>query len=451
LYRVEFSFFQILLLLVLAYTVAPTALIRFGRVYAVSRVPEGGGRVALTFDDGPDPHYTPQILDILGRYQVKACFFVVGSKARAHPELIKQIIQAGHEIGNHGFRHRAAWLLSPAATTREIMDTNRALEELIGRKIRFCRPAWGLFNLFSVWYCWLKGLKVVLWTYMSWDWIKKATPESIAGKVLGRLRDGAILVFHDSDSTPGAAKGGPARVVAALPVILDELKSRGLRVAPLEEIIMNKKKRSIFKMCIRRLWGAIEKRIRWLAGIRDLEDGASIWRVALRRYRGKEWPMPGASMLRAGDRYLEMHINNDRLMSLLNENTSVERMAIIAMREVRNGLPAVSRLLISDKRFKDVKVILGITILHRGTERIGFTVYNMKPGPFRTVTGWYERLLLAFFHPGGFKNLRAYRTKLSPKYVVMTREELIRRYPPIEAPASSASRPVEIGGESIRL
>lgn len=446
----EPSFFQVLLLLVLAYTVAPTVLIRFGRVYAVSRAPKGGGRIALTFDDGPDPRYTPQILDILGRYQVKACFFVVGSKARAHPELVKQIIQAGHEIGNHGFRHKAAWLLGPGATTREIMEANRAIEELTGQKTRFCRPAWGLFNLFSIWYCWLKGLKVVLWTYMSWDWIKRATPESITRKVLGRIRDGAILVFHDSDSTPGAAKGGPAQVVEALPVILDGLKQRGLRVAPLEEIIINKASRVTLKKCAQRLWGLVEPAIRRLTGIRDLGDGkTSIWRIALRRYRGKDWPMPDGSVLRAGEYYVELHVNNDRLLSLIDENTSVERMAIIAMREVRNGLPAVARLLNDSEHFSKVKVLFGITLLHRGTERIGFTVYDMKPGLFRTVTGWYERCLLALFHPGGLKNLKAYRDKLSPKYVVMTRQELMRRYPPVEAPAALAPQPVEIAGEGV--
>lgn len=334
----EFSFFQILFLVVLAYTVAPTALIRFGRVGAVSRAPRGRGRIALTFDDGPDPRYTPQILKILGRYQVKACFFVVGSKARAHPELVKQIVRAGHEIGNHGFRHRAAWLLTPGATTREIMETNRAIEELTGQKIRFCRPAWGLFNLFSIWYCWLKGLKIVLWTYMSWDWIKQATPESITRKVLGRIMDGAILIFHDSDSTPGAAKGGPDRVVAALPVILDELKLRGLEVTPLEEIIKSKTRRVALKKSVQRLWGLVERVIRRFAGIRDLGDGrSSIWRIALRRYRGKDWPMPDGSVLRAGENYVELHVNNDRLLSLIDENTSVERMAIIVMREVRHG------------------------------------------------------------------------------------------------------------------
>lgn len=448
----ETSFFQIVFLVVLAYTVAPTIAIRFGRIYAISRAPKGGGRIALTFDDGPDPRYTPQILDILGRYQVKACFFVVGSKVIAHPELIRQIVRAGHEIGNHGFRHKAAWLLGPRATTREIIETNRAIEELTGQKTRFCRPAWGLFNLFSIWYCWLKGLKVVLWTYMSWDWIKRATPESITRKVFKRIRDGAILVFHDSDTTPGAATGGPAQVVAALPQILDGLIQRGLRVAPLEEIIMPKSRGLTVKKCTQRLWGLVEPAIRQLAGIKDLGDGkTSIWRIALRRYRGKDWLMTDGSVLRAGEYYMEVHVNNDRLLSLIDGNTSVERLGIIAMREVRNGLPVVAKLLNSDEKFRKVKILLGITLLHRGTERIGFTVYEMKPGLFRTVTGWYERGLLALFHPGGFKNLKAYRDKISPKYVVMTKQELMRRYPPVEAPAAPARQPLESAGESVSL
>ncbi|MCL6634470.1 MAG: polysaccharide deacetylase family protein [Peptococcaceae bacterium] len=427
----EISFFNIFILLFLAYTVAPTVVIRLGRVWAVSRAPAGSRRIAITFDDGPDPVYTPQILDILGRYQVKACFFVVGAKARAHPELVRQIVQAGHEIGNHGFHHRAAWLLGPGATTREIGETSRVIEELTGRNTRFCRPAWGLFNLISIWYCWLKGLKVVLWTYMSWDWIRRATPESIARKVLSRIKDGAILVFHDSDSTPGAARGGPARVVAALPVILEEIRRKGMRVVPLEEIIAGKARRATLKKCAQKLWGLIEPAIRRLAGIRDLgEGGQSIWRVALRRYRGRDWPMPDGSVLRPGDFYLELHLNNERLLSLIDENTSVERMALIAMREVRNGLPAVAGLLNSHERFRKVKALFGITLLHRGCSRLGFTAYDMKPGLFATLAGWYERWLLALFHPGGARSLKAYREKLSPKYVVMTRQELMRRYPP---------------------
>jgi hypothetical protein len=380
-------------------------------------------------------------LDILDHYQVKACFFITGANARAYPDLIKQIASAGHEIGNHGFRHKAAWLMGPYATTRDIMETNRTLEELTGKKTRFCRPCWGLFNLFSLWYYWSKGLRVVLWTYMSWDWAKRATPESITRRVLKKIRDGVILIFHDSDSAPGAASGGPDRVTAALPHILEEIKLRGLRVAPLEEIVTGEKSRSIIKKSALCLWGLIDRVIRRLAGIKDIGDGKSfIWRLALRRYHGPEWRMPDGPPLRAGDYFIELHINNDRLLSLIGENTSTERMAIIAMREVRNSLPELARLIKDDEKYGRAKVLLGITLLHRGSERLGFKVYDLERGVLRTFTGWYEKLLLTLFHPSGKKSLKSYRDELSPKYVVMTRQELMRRYPPVGIPEAEAPR-----------
>lgn len=432
-------FLKIIFLCVFLYSLAPTLLIRLGRVGAVARAPRGYGRVALTFDDGPDPNYTPKILDILKQYQVKACFFVVGSKVRAYPELTRQILRAGHAIGNHGFRHKAVCLLSPGATRREFIDTDLAIEELTGQKTVFCRPAWGLFNLFSVWYCWLKGQKVVLWTYMSWDWTKKATPESICRKVLGRLKDGAIIILHDSDSAFGAAKGSPEQTVEALPRILEGIKEKGLRVAPLEEI-MNYKKKLTFRHVLRRLWSFVDMLARRLSGITDM-PGSKIWRIALRRYRGKEWTMHDGSVLKPGEHYLELHVNNDRFMALIDENTSVERASIIAMREVLNGLPQLAEFLQSDKKLENINVVMGITLLHRGLGRIGFTVADMKPGLFKTFTGWYERWLLGVFHPGGFKKQKSYREKLIPKYVIMTRQDLMKRLP-AKACQGDGSRPL---------
>lgn len=265
---------------------------------------------------------------------------------------------------------------------------------------------------------------------MSWDWTKRAIPKSIAHMVLGRVKDGTILVFHDSDSTPGAAKGSPAQVVAALPLILEGLKQKGLQVVPLEEIIAHSR-RTRLKNCVRVLWSLFERLIRRLAGIEDIGSGkTSIWRIALRRYRGKDWHMPDGSVLHPGDYYLELHINNERLLSLINENTTIERMAITAMREVQRGIPELVQLLNNDERFKNVNVLLGITLLHRGTGRFGFTAYDMKPGLFFKITCWYEKWLLALFHPGGFKSLKTYRETLSPKYVVLTRQELMNRYSP---------------------
>jgi len=415
---------KIIFLCVFLYALAPTLLIRLGRVGAVARAARGYGRVARTFDAGPDPKYTPQILDILNRYQVKACFFVVGSKVRAYPGLTRQILQAGHAIGNHGFRHKAIWLLSPRATRREIAESNLAIEELTGQKTMFCRPAWGLFNLFSIWYCRVNGQKVVLWTYMSWDWTRKATPESICRKVLGRLKDGAIIILHDSDSAFGAAKGSPAQMVEALPRILEGIEEKGLRVAPLDEIL-NYKKKLTLRHVFRRLWSFVDMLARRLSGITDMPN-SKIWRIAVRRYRGKEWTMHDGSVLKPGEHYLELHVNNDRFMALIDENTSVERASIIAMREVLNGLPQLAEFLKSDKKLENINVVMGITLLHRGLGRIGFTVADIKPGLFKTFTGWYERWLLGVFHPGGFKKQKSYREKLVPKYVIMTRQDLMK-------------------------
>ncbi|TEB13109.1 polysaccharide deacetylase family protein [Pelotomaculum propionicicum] len=422
----EASILKILFLLIFVYSLAPTVVVRLGHIGAVSRAPKGCGRVALTFDDGPDPLYTPQILEILHRYQVRACFFLVGAKARANPEITRQIIKAGHEIGSHGYAHKAAWLLGPRATSREIGEASLAIEEVTGQKIRFCRPAWGLFNLFSIWYCRLKGLKVILWTYMSWDWTKKATPESVTHKVLSRIRDGAILVLHDSDATPGAAKGSPSRVVEALPRILDGLKQRGLQVAPLEEI-MPAKKKPFSKKVLQRLWSYVDRFVRLISGISNLGDGNSIWRIALRRHRGKDWTMPGGNVLKRGELYLELHMNNDRLLSLVGENALLEHSIFTALREVRSGLPLLAKFLNSNEKYGEINTILGITLLHRGLGRFGFKTVDMKPGIFQTFTSLYERWLLAIFHPDGFKGLKSYRYKLTPKYVVITRQELMSK------------------------
>jgi len=447
----EISIIQILFLLFLAYAVAPTALIRLGRVGAVTRAPKGGSRVVLTFDDGPDPLYTPQILEILRSHQVKACFFLVGSKARANPELVRQIFKAGHEIGNHGFWHKPVWLLGPVSTARDINDTNRAIEELTGQKIRYCRPNWGLFNLFSIVYYHLKGFKVVLWTFMSWDWTKGATPESITHKVMNRVRDGAILVLHDSDKTTGAAKGGPVQVIAALPEILERLQQRGLRTVPLEEIIKESQSLTFIKF-FRRDCGVYDWAFRKLSGIRNLrDDKSSFYRIAFRRYRGKDWLMPDGSMLKAGETYLELHINNEHLLATIGENVKVERAALIALREVRSELPAVAQLLHKDNRYRHIKALLAITLLHRGTEHLGFTAYDMQQGPLRTLISWYERWLLGLYHPGGFKKLGSYRDKLGPNNVVMTRQDLMQRYLPVDAPASLGTEQVSTVGQDCAL
>ena len=430
---------KILFSVVFLYSLAPTLIVRLGGIGALTRAAGGDSRVALTFDDGPDPNYTPQILEILHRYQVKACFFVVGAKVLAYPELTRQILEEGHTIGNHGFRHKAIWLLGPSATRRDISDTNLAIEKLTGQMTVFYRPGWGLFNLSSIRYCWLKDMKIILWTYWSWDWIKKATPESICRNVLHNIKDGTIIILHDNDSAPGAARGGPVRMIEALPHILEGIEQKGLQVATLDEII-NHKKKLTFKKMLQRVWGLADTLVRRLAGIKEI-PGCTTWRFALHTNHGSDWILYDGCVLKPGEVYLDLHADNDRFMALIDEKTSVERSAIIAMREVLHNLPRLAEFLESDKRVEKVNVIIGITLLHRGLGRIGFTVVDMPPGIFTTLTGWYERWLLGIYHPGGFKKQKSYREKLTPKYVIITRQELMRHLPPAgTAPAAEKQK-----------
>lgn len=423
----DLSPFQIITLFLCVYAIGPTLLVRVIRLGAISRAPRGKRRVALTFDDGPDPRYTPQILDILGRHQAKACFFVIGRKAREYPELIKQIVQAGHEIGNHGFHHRVPWLLGPRATLREIKEASRAIEEIAGQATHFCRPAWGLCNFFSLCYYWLKGQRVILWTYMSWDWIKKATPEGITRKVLGKIKDGAILVLHDSDSTLGAAPGAPARVINALPEILEGLKRLGLQVVPLTEITRHRPRRFIIQRC----WQLIDTVIRRFSGINDPGKGTpSIYRLALRRYHGRDLHLPGGTVLHKGDYYAELHLNNDYILELTDQSNSTAGRGFNLLRSVQEAMPVIARYLAEEPRYQKAKAILGTTLMHRGADRLGFAVYDPKPGIFSWLARWYEIWLLILFHPDGPKRYKKYKHKLTLKQVAMSRAELVRRYLP---------------------
>jgi peptidoglycan/xylan/chitin deacetylase (PgdA/CDA1 family) len=425
----DLSPFEIISLFLCVYAIGPTVLVRVTRFGAISRAPRGKSRVALTFDDGPDPRYTPQILDILNQHQVKACFFVIGKKAREYPELIKQMVQAGHEIGNHGFTHRMPWLLGPGATLREIREASRAIEETAGRSTRFCRPAWGLCNFFSLCYYWLKGQRVILWTYMSWDWIKKATPEGITRKVLSKIKDGAILVLHDSDSTPGAALGAPARVINALPGILEGLKRLDLQVVPLAEITRHRPRRSV----IQRSWKLIDTVIRRFAGITDPggKGAPGIYRLALRRYHGRDLHLPDGAVLQKRDYYAELHLNNDYLLELTKQNDSTAGMGLGLTRAGQNAMPAIARYLTEEPRYQKAKAILATTLMHRGAERLGFSIHDLKPGIFPWLARWYEIWLLILFHPDGLKRFKKHRRKLTLKQLAMSRSELMRRYLPL--------------------
>lgn len=172
------------------------------------------GEVAITIDDGPDPEVTPQVLDILDRYQSKATFFCIGKLALQHPELCREIIRRGHSIENHSLSHQWYFsLLDPWSIHREVTQAQSVLSEITGQIPRFFRATAGLRNpqLDPVLaHC---GLTLCSWSRRGYD-TQVGDAEVVLEKLSRDLRGGDILLLHD---------GSAARTAAGTPVVLDVL------------------------------------------------------------------------------------------------------------------------------------------------------------------------------------------------------------------------------------
>ncbi len=173
--------------------------------------------VYLTFDDGPTPKITEQILDILDNYGAKATFFCLGNNAEVYPELVEEIVARGHAIGNHSYNHTRGWL----TTTEDYMASAYRAGQFLPHT-RLFRPPYGRIAVREVRRMRSQGWRVVMWNSISEDYDHKVTPQRCAQKVTRHLRAGNIIVFHDSVK---ASKN----MLYALPKVLEAIKKRGLK------------------------------------------------------------------------------------------------------------------------------------------------------------------------------------------------------------------------------
>ena len=192
-----------------------------------------GNKVALTFDDGPDPVYTPLILDILARWGVSATFFMVAENARRCPDVVKQVVAGGHELGSHGMHHSPSWFLSPKRSRLEIQESVAMLQSLSGVQVRCFRPPWGMSNLVTHYWMRKSDQKVVLWSLDSLDWFFMTPAKVIINKVSRWVRPGSIILFHDGS---GVRRNASA-LAEALPQLLEIMRERGLVPVTVSELM----------------------------------------------------------------------------------------------------------------------------------------------------------------------------------------------------------------------
>ena len=182
-------------------------------------------KIALTFDDGPHPIYTPMLLEGLKERNVQATFFVTGANAEMYPELIEQMKEEGHIVGNHTYHHVQLSLVGEEIFLQELKETNRVLEGILGEDIVYVRPPFGE---------WKKTLEKkidllpVLWDVDPLDWCI-GNSSQIVKKVLGSVEENSIILMHDEYA---------ASIEAAFKII-EELQSDGYEFVTVEQILLH--------------------------------------------------------------------------------------------------------------------------------------------------------------------------------------------------------------------
>jgi peptidoglycan/xylan/chitin deacetylase (PgdA/CDA1 family) len=209
----------------LRYALAPVSA-SAARALALPRTVPGSTGVALTFDDGPHPQGTPAILELLARAGARATFFVVGEQVRRRPQLVAEIIAAGHEVALHGYRHRLQLRLSRRQIDDDTARGLVAIEDAIGALPILHRPPYGIYSPAGLRVARGFGLRPLLWSRWGKDWRRLTTPDRIASRALAGVLPGDVILLHDADFY--SARNSHRRTAAALELIVTELARRKL-------------------------------------------------------------------------------------------------------------------------------------------------------------------------------------------------------------------------------
>ncbi|MFC5471669.1 polysaccharide deacetylase family protein [Cohnella suwonensis] len=409
--------------------------------------------IALTFDDGPDPEYTPKLLDLLKKHGAKATFFVVGENAERHPELISRIHAEGHILGIHNYLHHSNWLMRPSTVQKHIRTTSEAIKRITGTRAMYYRPPWGILNVFD--FRNIGYLQIVLWSSLFNDWKKRVGAEKLYKRMRKKLKPGQVFLLHDCGTTLGADREAPANTIAALARILDDGRELGYRFVGIDDLIAvterAKKNRKVsgdirmqeetgkprdgaegdvrasigwLKKAVVAGWMLYEKAFHVVFRLRPVGSG-HFFNYRIRKYTGAKLDLRDGETLRPGDLIMEIHFENQMLFDLGMKAKTTLQIGIRIIREMQNALPDMAKELSTAPNGDRVKALFGISMIHRGAESLGFDTVELPKGLFAWTTKQYLKFLMRVIHPAGKDRVRGKDDTMHPRMLVMHREMLL--------------------------
>ena len=190
---------------------------------------QGGGanKVAITFDDGPNPHYTNRILAVLDAHDVPATFFMVGQHIKRFPDIAKAVQAAGHELANHSYHHLDYSKLSAEEILRDVYESQMMFYEVLGEFPLYFRPPYGRLRKDSLPYLGRYYDKVINWSVDTRDWSAKTSDSDIMQVVKSKLLSGSIILFHDNNP----------KTLRTLPKVIRYIKQNGYQIVPVSEVL----------------------------------------------------------------------------------------------------------------------------------------------------------------------------------------------------------------------
>jgi peptidoglycan-N-acetylglucosamine deacetylase len=197
-------------------------------------LPPGSRKLALTYDDGPNDPYTMQLLDVLARHEVRATFFLIGKFVEQRPDIVRAIVSAGHDVGNHTWSHPFLIWALPAEARRQLERTSRAIEDACGITPTLFRPPFGgrrpgTFGLVRE-----LGMAPIMWRVSTYDW-EADSPEFILKRARKGIRGGDVILMHDGGNTRIGVNR--AHTIAATDQLISEFKAKDFQFVSVGDML----------------------------------------------------------------------------------------------------------------------------------------------------------------------------------------------------------------------